>query len=661
MPMSKAEFGWADLLRTDAPKGSSLKAALFTTYDAAEERFLAENLFPVLLNLKREPDGEGTERQYFLHELDRRLKQLHDRLIVVSSAAREESGEPGEYGGGAYEWIWRSIRHLRVGSRKKAVQHAKLWLLHWRKDDGDEYLELVVSSANLTGAAFRDQIQAAWRACIKLSPQGSQARLRVWGILPAFIGELASSAGDDTRLTPFTELLARAECPDKVTFVASAPGSYSREELRRIPWGAAGLRQIMPRGRGPVNVSILSPYIGSWSADNLRRGCAGFGGAPDKLQLVWIDNEHPWAHEHRWLMPKASLTALNTVGAELLRIRNEPDDAELTSRFHGDHRPTDPRWSHAKVYAFKRGTSCRLLVTSANFSKAAWGRQGGNADLTIENFELGVCVEQGAWPFEDLEGFEDSDDAATVLQLQRSGEPLIAWGRAVWDGKKVEIEFRCDANRDVRGQIRNSRGRATKIGNWTVSTDARCRSARVPWTDNKRPPTDVQFMCGSDTMSLAVFDERPPKEREDTMPPEVENTDQALKDLLLFEQYGGRVATEFEDGQLTDGDQTPDPVDSEERTEEFADRHSDSYAVPELVLARQHLGVVDNWADRVKRAAKCGTDKFERQVLRHDGEMLIEAFGRQVMRDGKKIPASAIGARLAQEELKIRLKHAPEN
>ena len=181
--MSSAEFGWESLLHTDAPPACSLKAALFTTYDRADERLLAEHLLPLLLKLSREPDGEGVERQYFLLELDRRLKQLHDHLIVVSSTVREEPGDAEEGESGTYGWIWRSIRHLTVGSHGKAVQHAKLWLLHWGAADADgvEYLEIVVSSANLTRAAFKGQLQAAWRACIELHPQRSKATARSLG------------------------------------------------------------------------------------------------------------------------------------------------------------------------------------------------------------------------------------------------------------------------------------------------------------------------------------------------------------------------------------------------------------------------------------------------------------------------------------------------
>ena len=50
--------------------------------------------------------------------------------------------------------------------------------------------------SNLTLAALRGQLQAAWRTLIELKPQRSEARLSGWGILPNFLRELAISAGD---------------------------------------------------------------------------------------------------------------------------------------------------------------------------------------------------------------------------------------------------------------------------------------------------------------------------------------------------------------------------------------------------------------------------------------------------------------------------------
>ena len=655
--MSNSEFGWQSLLHTDAPPACPLKAALFTTYDRADERLLAEHVLPLLLKLSREPDGEGAERQYYLLELDQRLKHLHDRLVVVSSTAREEPADAEEGESGTYGWIWRSIRHLTVGSKWRAVQHAKLWLLHWGAEDGDgiEYLEIVISSANLTRAAFSRQLQAAWRVCIKLQPRPSMARRDSWGILPDFLRELGASAGDDRHIAPFIKLLARGDCPNGVSFVASVPGTHSRQALRRTPWGAAGLRGIAPSGRGSVSVAILAPFVGAWGVDSLSCWCEMFEGSPDRLALVWIDKDHPWARGGKWLLPMATVKSLGSLNATLVKLRYSPDRLKETDTFHDDHQIADDRWCHAKAYLLKRGNSRRLLLTSANFSPSAWGKQTDEGDLTIENFELGVCIEQAGWPFEDLEAFADVNDAATVSHLPNRGSTLIMWAQAEWDGKTVAIECRCEAARELAGTVLNSAIQAD-ITQWIVDANGRFCSARVPWTDARQPPMLVQLSCKEETVRVPVFDGRPLRDRQDSIPPEVdENAAETLRDQLLFELYGGRVATEAEDEELFQQVKEDDLDAANEGA-----RQIDSYLVPGFVVARHQLGIVDNWADQVKQSASAGTGEFERQQLRRDGELLVEAFKRQAERDRKKGGSYAIGARLAAEELSLRLKHFQE-
>jgi hypothetical protein len=118
--ISRPGIGWESLLDTDAPAYCKLAAALFTTYERADERFLVEHLLPALLRTEREPDSEGLERQYFLLELHEKLERLHDRVVVVSSNAREEpvTGE-GRDGAAAYGWIWRHVLTLVVGRGAK--------------------------------------------------------------------------------------------------------------------------------------------------------------------------------------------------------------------------------------------------------------------------------------------------------------------------------------------------------------------------------------------------------------------------------------------------------------------------------------------------------------------------------------------------------------
>lgn len=656
--MTSSNFGWDSLLQSHAPSNCSLKAALFTTYDRPDERFLAEHLLPALLNLKREPVSEGSDRNFFLLELDQHLKRLHENIVVVSSTAREETADSEDDARSPYGWIWRSIRHLMVGRSGHAVQHAKLWLLHWEASDDDsnekdraEFLEVVVSSANLTRAAFKDQIQAAWRTLVKLEPKTSKPPRKSWHVLPAFLRELAKSARHENQLDSFIELLARADCPANTTFVASVPGTHSPHALRLTPWGVAGLRHIKRSGRGQVGTSILSPFIGSWSKKTLRHWCAEFGGTPTGLKLVWVGKSHPWAE--KWSLPASALQSLREEGSTLLQLPAETDDSnELASCFHDEHKPQDPRWSHAKVFFFKRGNSRRMLVTSANFSPAAWGRKNANGELFIENFELGVCIGQANWRFEQLDEFDDWENVATASESLPREAALITWAQAEWDGKQVIIDCRCEAGANLTATVCGNR--PCDITRWT-KTDSDCLRACVPWDDPKDIPSWIVLACEDQKVRVSVFDARSVQEREVTAPPEVDPSKvEAMRDALLFEQYGGRVAGDECDVKRDDKESSADHIEGD------GFGLTDSYDVPAFVQARWHLGIVDNWMFQWERAKQRTVSQSDRQVLHDDGQRLSEAFKRQQKRDEKLSPADAIGAKLAAEELTIRLKHFSE-
>ncbi|MGB8299062.1 MAG: hypothetical protein WCG85_26825 [Polyangia bacterium] len=181
---------------------------------------------------------------------------------------------------------------------------------------------------------------------------------------------------------------------------------------------------------------------------------------------------------------------------------------------------------------------------------------------------------------------------------------------------------------------------------------------------------------------MVVFDSRPVGDREEALPPDIdENAVQIMRDQLLFEQYGGRNTPEDEadngdepaeidgddadaelDGSAEAEDGPTAAGDDEQDVEQVDGGRPDSYSVPAFERARRYLGIVDNWADRVKRAVKNGNAALDREWLHQDGEMLVEAFSRQVARDEKSGAGSAlaIGARLAAEELAFRLKHFEE-
>lgn len=679
--MSKSDFDWESLLNTRATEGVKLLAALFTTFDRPDARLLAEHVLPALFGLQYSPDGEGLERAKFLVDLDDHLKCLHDRIVIVSSAVGDETMELAEGDDSTYGWIWNSIRRAAVGRDRKAVQHAKLWLLHW-SDGGEEpheYLEIVVSSCNLTRSGFRKQLQGGWRALVPLQPKRSETRLTGWGILPAFLNELAISADCVAQCVSFTELLARAVCPEGVTFVASVPGQHSRNVLRRTPWGVAGLATLVPPGRGKVKLSVLAPFVGSWTNESLGKWCEMYGGAPERLELAWIRHQHPWAITNCWRLPTTSHAALIAAKATLLELPVPDAAREGGSCFHPEHRDAHLRWCHAKVYGLERGNARWLLITSANFSSAAWGGVDDSGNLTIENFELGVCVPGVRWPFHRLEPFYDPNDAATVVVENVRATAVIMWARAAWDGKRVLIEYRAALGAEIAGSIFDGE-QYERVVAWNpgeggapakgVDKDSGLRMASVPWATHKRPPRMVELTCRTEDMTIAVFDERPASEREATLPPELDpEFATRLRDTLLFERYGGVVPDDLEDIETEEiaaecavgedvegGNSGAEDFSDDPQVGDCGNSKDDGYRMPATERARQHFKVVDGWATFAKRAMAQGGNEFERSLCERDGVLLIEAFNRQVALDVKTRPTQGIGARLAGEELSGRVR-----
>ena len=119
------------------------------------------------------------------------------------------------------------------------------------------------------------------------------------------------------------------------------------------------------------------------------------------------------------------------------------------------------------------------------------------------------------------------------------------------------------------------------------------------------PPALAQLTCEAEVVDVPIFDERPPEDREHTLPPEVdEDAAQTLRDELLFEQYGGTVADEEAGGETDEdkddsGEESKEPPEPEaagsagedpagavgngdDETEEDAAHRSDSYGVQPL-------------------------------------------------------------------------------
>jgi hypothetical protein len=302
---------WSEVLPAP-PAGGSLSEAWFTTFDQPEASLLVEHLLPSLLGLGHSLSHELEEPTLFFGELGTALERLHGRITVVSSPAQAAGQAP------QYPWLWRYVSHFTVGVESSATQHAKLWAFHWRIGDS-ERLALCVSSTNLPASAFKKQLQAGWKGSLDLEDRVTKKARQSWGELIPFLEALGASAGANAneRIDSFTQLLARAECPKGIPFVASIPGSEKR--------GTQVLKRL-----APSVIHIITPTVGDWTKDSLTAWSSDVGVAAEKIHLKWLDAHHPWANQNGWTLTAAAEKVLREKGVQLNRL---PPDA----RFSGEH------------------------------------------------------------------------------------------------------------------------------------------------------------------------------------------------------------------------------------------------------------------------------------------------------------------------------------
>lgn len=665
--MTNDSFGWDSLLRPLAPSHFTLASGLFTTYDQADERFLAEEFLPSLLRMDRDP----SEFQYFTVDLERRLRQLRDQLVIVSSTAREignNSDSQGDHLQSNYAWIWRYLRALRVGHDRHGVQHAKLWMMHWidPREPSSQMLEIVVSSSNLTRSSFAEQLQGAWRVCLPMWPKSSKERLRNWGLLPAFLEALGKSTGvDGQKIKDFVTLLGYAECPAEITFVASVPGKHSPANLRLTPWGVAGLNALRSRSGTLNRISVFSPFVGEWDQSNLSRWCESAGSTPKKLDLIWIDAEHSWAKNQRWILPRSTLDCLRLSKVQLIHLPELDQMHRTVARFHEQHRQGDFRWSHAKLYRIGTGRHQRVLVSSANFSTSAWGHFGKDGSLVIQNFELGVCVHGVQWAFEKLKDFPGDLHPAIVDGYPDRVQAKISWVDARWDGTRLRIECRCDHPENVNATVlASSKSRDLPSKLWVESVNRRI-AIDISWTKNDSVPQIVVLNCEDVQIRFQVMDMRPEDQMASADLEEVNARDyEEISDALLLEQYGGAVVEDDPLPTQSDPELTQKARDDGDdlKLQEVA-LGRDSYEIGCMSLARLYLGIVDKWSSTWTRCQQpkvgLSTGLIASRV-RNDGKLLVDAFGRQAERDEKNEAGSMVCALIAQSELRIRLDGANE-
>ncbi|RKG90109.1 hypothetical protein D7W82_05010 [Corallococcus sp. CA049B] len=647
------EPDWREALPT-IPQGYRLEAALFTTFEPAQPELLVEHLLPSILSLHRGFESEPAARSLYFGELGLALQRLRGRLTVISSpasVARER--DPDAATGAAYPWLWRYVAPFFTGARGAAIQHAKLWMLHWVSVDGSEdgddaLLEIVVSSANLTLASLKQQLQAGWRSLLTLGPRGTRANLSTWGPLPRFLEALGESAGEDAaaRTQAFVSLLGRCACPEEVQFVASIPKAFQRSD-EKSRWGVLALGKMAPEGRGPLRVHICTPFVGEWQGTALRQWSECLGADLADIALSWIVSLHPWAEPGAgggWCMSRRTLDVFRSEGLVLRRLGYEAEGP--ASAFHDSHGLADRRWSHAKLYLLRRGRVRRLLVTSANFSASAWG----TGDAGPRNFELGVLLDS-AWPIQpDEEAFGEGHEVHTTDTVVQAAEAILSWGQALWDGGTVTVACRGRADAETPHARVSGAGPLTgaEIQLTADPKDSRQWTGTVPWEDGKHPPHTVIIACDEAMLEVPVLDMRSAEAFAQTPLPEIDpESAQALQDALLLESYGALTLEPEDLPTLSHGDASV--------LLSSGGGLAENYSVEAFTDARSLFLVVEAWAQRLQIAEACG-DSEGKQRLLADGTRLAELFHRRAQKQTKA--GARLPALLVAEELRWRLEEA---
>lgn len=549
---------WKDVLPPPPARGQ-LRELWMTSFERPDASLLVEHLLPSLLGTSHSLAPEIEERALFFGELGMALEALRGRLTIISSpsgSVREDA---------QYPWLWRYVSHFTVGAQSRAVQHAKLWVFHWKAGE-EEHLELHVSSTNLTSSAFKAQVQAGWQIRLPLGEAASPRTRETWGMLVPFLDALGAAAGDVAaeRIQRLVELLGRVQCPADVSFIASIPGQESAAS------------QLKPFG--PSELHVLTPTIGDWNDRTLEAWSKDVGVPKSCIHLKWISTQHPWAASSGWTLSSTAFKGLRRNGVQLECL---PCEARLTEQ----HREADSRWSHAKLYLLCSRQTLQLLVTSANWSVAAWGA-GRTAP---RNFELGVLFES-RWS--DLEGLgvpvEQSDAEPYCVDRTdaEDRESALGWAEAGWDGEGIGLRARSsDSITPITAFV-------TFLGGTEKAISLCAGGASMLWDNPELTPITASFVQGEERLVVDVLDIRPPGHFSKTPLPELDpDLAQALRAAFLLHRYGG-----------------PD-VDPPSIPRRIAhgraggDAPAADYSVKAWLDARAGFNVVDHWLAALAEAA----------------------------------------------------------
>lgn len=615
---------WVDIVEGDwdIDLDSQVHSALLTTYEPPNGDFLIEELFPSWFGLdNKKSSNDDTSFVSQVRVMDA-LKARRDRIAIFFSSTPQ--GEEAKH------WVWSHLRTYPVGSTESMTQHSKLWMLHRIRSDGSEWLDLRVSSTNLTQSALDGQLQSGIRIVAKLDAKPQQENLRSWGILSDFLRELAKHSGPEGQagVAPFLALLSRATAPKGVQFIASVPGKHSG-----AAWGVRSLGAALKRP-GALETDIFVPTVGRWRTKELRAWCAALGVQPKNIRLAWIRDGHEWTS--KWAMPSEALNSVKEVGAQV--VTAPTGEGFPRKKLHNEFVDEDKRWSHAKVYWFGRGPKMQALVTSANWSTSAWGRVEKD-HLKIENFELGVLFPVSARPLSDSPALKkppairDEDD--------RNDDPGT-WAYATFDGKRLTIYLRTARPLPKKIVVTDVNQR-TEVVPVSWRQTANLHTSILPWAQKVVPSFISLFFSDGENRWVSILDLRASQDAEKTpLSRPMGLSGEELKRMLaalLEEHYGGEpleTITLSGNGKINS------------KTAEGSVPHG--YGVEALELGRKLTAIVDAWAEAIDDAKIKGLKDLRERVVR-DGRRMLDAWRTEIGAQGPR----AIPLAIAADDLEVRL------
>jgi hypothetical protein len=601
-----------------------VRAALLTTFDVPDAELLVEDLLPRWLGLHRVPSADESAQHQFLAELAAELDRLHGSIHVISSPPRHEDVRP--------HWLWSYVRRHHVGAKTgtRAVQHAKLWILHRVGHAGIECLDLWISSTNLTRSAFTGQIQSGWRCCVPLQGVVRDANRQSWGPLSDFLQELGTQSGDaaKTAIETFLLLLSRARCPQGVQFVASVPGRH-----RSKRWGVDALG-IAIAGRGTAAMDILVPTVGEWDSKGWNEWSRAAGTRPDRISIAWPAQYHRWSKS--WCVPELSWAAFSELSTNLLEWPQGEDDSSPLHEKHIESK--DHRWLHGKCYWLRRGRRSWVLVTSANLSPSAWGASV-NGSLVIRNFEFGVLLFTDQSPLTGLNSLASLPSFSIENEdKELPGENSTPWLAATFQNGYLCLHASGYERPSASIEVRLADGtNPTKRAHWTQQTDG--WEATVPCTGSL--PQLIRII--GTVAWIPVWDQRSATERRATPLVNLPGLDPRQLAAIRLSFMESRYARCQPDLAVLEPAKRPATENQQGSDRPTAARFG--YGLPVMDLSRRLSAVVDGW-----RSERVNASNGLRRYINADGESLRDSWD-ALAKEG----VSASAYQIACDELDILL------